>query len=253
MGLRIVDHQPDDFRARVVVPLPLRPGSPNPDRWRPAVDVVVPVHNREAELEPRIRRLHSFLVAEFPFSSRITIADDASTDGTRAAAERLAAELSGVHVLRINPKGRGRALAAAWLTSEARVVAYMDLDRAADPSVLPALVAPIISGHSDVSVSGPAAQSHQHSPSPLRERVGERVINLPLLPSRERVGERVTKLPLLLGLALRARFPEPHRGFKAMRADTARRLIPDVAGRGWFFDTELLARAERAGLRIHFA
>jgi glycosyltransferase involved in cell wall biosynthesis len=217
MGLRIVATDPDDFRARVVIPLPARLGGPDHDHWRPAVDIVAPVHNQQAMLESSIRRLHEFLLAEFPFSVRITIADDASTDGTRPVAERLAAELSGVRVLRINPKGRGRALAAAWLTSEARVVAYLDLDAMSDLATLPALVAPVVAGRCDLSVGRPVLRRHH----------------------------------ALLRLALRARFPEPHRGLQAMRAGTARRLIPDVAGRGWFFDTELLTRAEQAGLRIH--
>ncbi|HEY0403264.1 MAG TPA: GtrA family protein, partial [Blastococcus sp.] len=40
-------------------------------------------------------------------------------------------------------------------------------------------------------------------------------------------------------------------GFKAIRGDVAQRLLPLVEDAGWFFDTELLVLAERAGLRIH--
>ena len=45
----------------------------------PAIDVVVPVYNEEADLAPSVRRLHAYLDDEFPFSFRITIADNAST------------------------------------------------------------------------------------------------------------------------------------------------------------------------------
>src|SRR6266852_3740810 len=76
MGLRIVAKEPDDFRARVVIPLPPRLGSPDSDRWRSAVDVVIPVHNQEMALEPGVRQLHAFLLTGFPFTARITIADD---------------------------------------------------------------------------------------------------------------------------------------------------------------------------------
>src|SRR5204863_69031 len=55
----------------------------------------------------------------------------------------------------------------------------------------------------------------------------------------------------LLRLVLRVRFKDAQCGFKALRADVARSLLPDVVNRNWFFDTELLVRAERAGLRIH--
>ena len=56
---------------------------------------------------------------------------------------------------------------------------------------------------------------------------------------------------MILRGALGARFSDAQCGFKAMRADVARELLPLVADTGWFFDTELLVIAERAGLRIH--
>ena len=79
MGLRIVTTEPDDFRARVVIPLPRRPGGPNPERRRLAV------------LEPRTRRPQAFQLTELPLSVRIAIADGASIHRTRPMAERLAA------------------------------------------------------------------------------------------------------------------------------------------------------------------
>ena len=57
----------------------------------PALDIVVPVHNEEAGLASCLRRLHAYLTAEFPYRFRITVADNASTDGTLAVAEGLAA------------------------------------------------------------------------------------------------------------------------------------------------------------------
>src|SRR5438309_6138660 len=86
-----------------------------------AIDIVVPVHNEDRDLEPSIRRLHAFLHAGFPLTAHITIADNASTDETYLQARRLADELDGVRVVRLEDKGRGRALKAAWSTSEAPV------------------------------------------------------------------------------------------------------------------------------------
>ena len=56
---------------------------------------------------------------------------------------------------------------------------------------------------------------------------------------------------LLLHSVLGARFSDAQCGFKAVRADVARALLPLVADTGWFFDTELLVLAQRVGLRIH--
>ena len=56
---------------------------------------------------------------------------------------------------------------------------------------------------------------------------------------------------LILKATLHNGFSDAQCGFKAVRADVARALLPLVEDDGWFFDTELLALAEHNGLRIH--
>ena len=118
----------------------------------PDVDIIVPVHNEQHGLERSIRRLHRFLRDGFPFTWRIVIADNASTDGTPVIGAAHANELAGVFYLRLERKGRGRALRTAWAASDARVVAYMDVDLSTDLRALLPLVAPLLSGHSDVAI-----------------------------------------------------------------------------------------------------
>jgi glycosyltransferase involved in cell wall biosynthesis len=118
----------------------------------PKVEVVVPVCNEEAALEWSIRRLHRFLETSMPFAWRIAIADNASTDRTWETAQRLRAELTGVDALRLDEKGRGRALRAAWLASDADVLCYMDVDLSTDLRALLPLIAGLVSGHSDVAI-----------------------------------------------------------------------------------------------------
>src|SRR5438034_101134 len=89
-----------------------------------AVEIVVPVHDEAADLEASVRQLHHYLTDHFPHSWAITIADNASTDGTWAIACRLAGELDHVGARHLDAKGRGRALRAAWSASRATVVAY---------------------------------------------------------------------------------------------------------------------------------
>ncbi len=196
------------------------------------VDVVIPVYNERVDLEPCVRRLHGYLRSSFPYPFRITIADNASTDGTGAIAARLADELPDVRAVYLAQKGRGRALAAAWSTSDAPVLAYMDVDLSTDLRALLPLVAPLISGHSDVAIGSRLSR-------------GSRVIRG---PKRELISRGYN---LLLRGTLAVRFSDAQCGFKAIRADVARRLLPMVADTGWFFDTELLVLAQRSGLRIH--
>ncbi|MBP2450849.1 bifunctional glycosyltransferase family 2/GtrA family protein [Mycolicibacterium lutetiense] len=198
----------------------------------PVLDVVVPVYNEQAGLAHSIRRLHRYLAENFAVPVRITIADNASADDTPRIAAELAAELDDVRVVRLEEKGRGRALHAVWSTSDAPVLAYMDVDLSTDLAALAPLVAPLISGHSDLAIG-------------TRLGRGSRVVRG---AKREFISRCYN---LILKSTLAARFSDAQCGFKAIRADVAHRLLPHVADTGWFFDTELLVLAERSGLRIH--
>ncbi|WP_199552040.1 bifunctional glycosyltransferase family 2/GtrA family protein [Streptomyces sp. N35] len=212
--------------------LPVRRHLPAEVRGTPVLDVVVPVHNEEKDLEPCVRRLHAHLAETFPYGFRITIADNASTDRTPRIAAHLAESIDEVESQRLDAKGRGRALRAVWSRSDAPVLAYMDVDLSTDLNALLPLVAPLISGHSDLAIGSRLARSSRVVRGSKREFIS-RTYNL------------------ILRGSLRARFSDAQCGFKAIRRDVAERLLPMVEDTGWFFDTELLVLAERAGLRIH--
>ena len=193
---------------------------------------MVPVRNEERDLAPSVRRLVGYLRESFPFSARVTVADNGSTDATWAVATRLARELPEVRAVHMEQPGRGRALRAIWSRSEAEVLAYMDVDLSTDLNALLPLVAPLLSGHSDVAIGTRLAR-------------GSRVIRG---PKRELISRGYN---LLLRTLMGARFSDAQCGFKAIRRDQAQVLLPLTQDTGWFFDTELLVLAERAGLRIH--
>jgi putative flippase GtrA len=199
---------------------------------QPTVEVVVPVYNEERDLDRCVRHLHAYLDRTFPFSFRITIADNASTDATWPLARRLAGELPHVDAVHLDARGRGRALREVWGSSRAAVLAYMDVDLSTGLEALLPLVAPLVSGHSDLAIG-------------TRLSRGARVVRG---PKREVISRGYN---LLLHAALGVRFSDAQCGFKAIRAGAARALLPQVRDSGWFFDTELLVLAERSGLRIH--
>ncbi len=195
------------------------------------LEVVIPVYNEERDLAASVERVREHL-ATFPWSFRITVADNASTDGTAVIARRLAHTYADVRVVHLAEKGRGRALKKVWSGSEAAVLVYMDVDLSTDLNALLPLVAPLISGHSDLAIGS-------------RLRRGSRVERG---PKRELISRGYN---LLLKGTLRAHFSDAQCGFKAIRSDVARVVLPLVEDNAWFFDTELLVLAERAGLRIH--
>ena len=207
-------------------------GQPHAGARERLVEVTVPVYNEEKVLEQSVRLLHSYLTDNLPFDFVITIADNASTDGTFAIAQRLRTELPRVRAVHLDRKGRGLALRHVWSSSEADVVAYMDADLSTSLDAFLPLIAPLLSGHSDLSVGSRLAHGAQVVRGPKREIIS-RVYNL------------------LLRTVLSARFSDAQCGFKAGRTEVIRALLPAVADDTWFFDTELLMLAQRKGLRIY--
>jgi hypothetical protein len=108
----------------------------------------------------------------------------------------------------------------------------MDVDLSTDLAALLPLIAPLMSGHSDVAIG-----TRLHRDAQVTRTVKRELIS--------RAYNRV------LRLALGARFSDAQCGFKAIRGELARELVPNVADQEWFFDTELLVLAQRRGLRIH--
>src|SRR6185437_8624229 len=198
----------------------------------PVVDIVIPVHNEEIDLEPCVRGLLGHLTTGMPYSFQITVADNASTDATLEIANRLAAEIPSVRVVHLPEKGRGRALRTVWSSSNAAVLVYMDVDLSTDLAALLPLLAPLVSGHSDLAIG-------------TRLHRGSRVVRG---SKREFISRGYN---LMLRHTLATRFSDAQCGFKAIRREVATQLLPHVEDNGWFFDTELLVLAERSGLRIH--
>ena len=198
----------------------------------PCLEIVVPVFNEDATLETSIAALHAYLTERFPFSWRITIVDNASTDSTWFLASRLASDIAGVDARHLDRKGRGLALRAAWTASAAEVVAYMDVDLSTDLDALLPLVAPLVSGHSDIAIGSRLLPGSSVTRGPKRELISR-------------------SYNAILRGAFATRVHDAQCGFKALRADIAQQLLPLVEDNDWFFDTELLLLAERHGLRIH--
>src|SRR5215212_8573667 len=196
-----------------------------------SVEVVVPVYNEQEALPKSIPALCAYLETYFPYRWSVVIADNASSDATLSVAEGLASAYPGVSVLHLEEKGRGRALKAAWLASEADIVAYMDVDLSTNLwSFLP-LVAPLATGHSEVAI-------------------GSRLLKGAMVTRRWKREAISRCYNLLVKAMFRNRFSDAQCGFKAIKRGVARELLPRIEDNEWFFDTELLLLAEERGYRV---
>lgn len=196
------------------------------------LDIVIPVHNEQETLAASVVTVLRHLREQFPYPFRVTIADNASSDATLAVARTLEEQWPEVRVLHMDRKGRGHALRTAWLASDALVLGYMDVDLSTDLDALAPLVASLMSGHSDLAIGSRLA----YGANVVRGRKRDFI---------SRSYNRILRVSLGVG------FTDAQCGFKAIRADVAAELVPLVEDDTWFFDTELLVLAERAGLRIH--
>ena len=199
---------------------------------KPLVEVVLPAYNEEQDLPRSVETLVGFLRGQPQWAWRVLVADNASTDGTLAAAEALAEEHPEVEAFHLPQKGRGRALRAAWLRSDADAVCYMDVDLSTDLSALVPLIASVLDGGYDVAIGTRLARGSHVYKRTLKREFTSRSYNL------------------LIKLMFWTRFSDAQCGFKALNRATAQRLLPLVQDNAFFFDTEMLIIAEKRGLRI---
>jgi glycosyltransferase involved in cell wall biosynthesis len=197
------------------------------------VNVTLPIFSEEARLARSLPRLHRFLSESFrlPLEFQIVIANNGSTDRTQEIAERFSRELPNVRVLQIPEKGRGGAVKRAWLESEAEVLTYMDVDLATDLEAFPALVEAVASGQADIAIASRLLAGSKTNRSWRRDVISRAYVRL---------------ARALCGL----RCSDAQCGFKAISRTAAQALLPQVQDNGWFFDTELLVRAQCGGWRI---
>jgi glycosyltransferase involved in cell wall biosynthesis len=196
------------------------------------VDVVIPVYNEQRALPETIPTLRGFLSEpEFPYSWRIVIADNASIDDTPQAGARLAGEYGDVEYVRIEAKGRGRALKRTWLESPMDIVSYMDVDLSTELEAFPALIRAIAEEGYHVATGSRLARGSRVTRS-LKRRVLTRGYN------------GIIKAMFL------TRFSDAQCGFKAVSREAAQRIVPLIEDNNWFFDTELLILAEKLGYEV---
>jgi glycosyltransferase involved in cell wall biosynthesis len=195
------------------------------------VNVTIPVYNEEKILPTSIATLHKFLQDHCRFEWEIVIANNASIDRTQEVAESLSRTFTGVRVVHLEQKGRGRALKRVWSESSADILSYMDVDLSSNLYAFPPLIEALISGGFDIGIGSRLLKASTTRRS-LKREIISRCYNL------------------LVKAFFRTKFSDAQCGFKAITRRAAQHLLPLVEDTGWFFDTELLVIGEKLGYRI---
>ena len=198
----------------------------------PLIDVVIPVLNEEKALPGCIESLTQFLQYNSPYDFRIVIADNGSDDLTPEISSSLAKEHPQVTWIRLEMRGRGRALKKAWSGSDADILCYMDVDLSTDLGAFPVLVKAIWEDRFDLAV-------------------GSRLMNHSVVRKRSTKREFTSRsYNILIKAMFMTKFSDAQCGFKAISKSAAADLLPLVKDQGWFFDSELLILAEKNGYHI---
>ena len=197
-----------------------------------SVDLVIPVYNEQRVLADSVARLRAWCAENLPYAWRVVVADNASTDTTLEVAQKLAGENPGdTAVVHLDQKGRGRALKRAWLESQADAMCYMDVDLSTDLADITPLLRGVLEEGYDVAYGSRVAGAANIERS-LRREINSRGF--------------ITLIKALFW----TKFSDAQCGFKAITRAAAHELLPQVQDGEWFFDTELLVIAEKAGYRL---
>ncbi|MDO8503308.1 MAG: glycosyltransferase [bacterium] len=200
---------------------------------RTTLSVVVPVYNEEKDIPRNIPRLHKFLKNNFKdFDWEIVIGDNGpSIDRTAQVSKELVKKYLGVAYVLVSRPGRGGALKEIWLSRKSDILVYMDIDLSSDLRFLSSVVEAIKNG-SDIAIGSRLKRGAKVYGRTLTREIMSRGYNL------------------LIKLFFWTSFWDAQCGFKAISRETAQKLLPYIEDTAWFFDSELLIIADKAGFKI---
>jgi len=198
------------------------------------VSVVLPAYDEEDTLEATVGETLAALAGFLPPDSfEVIVAEDGCTDRTPEIADRLASEDDRVRHLHSGERlGRGKALKRAFELADGDVVAYLDTDMATDMRHLEELIEAVRSSEADVATGSRWVPGHE-ADRPMNRSIPSRGFNL------------------LARLVLRSTLRDHQCGFKAFDRGALLAILADVEDEHWFWDTEVLVRAQRAGYDVY--
>lgn len=196
----------------------------------PRISVIIPVYNEASILEQNIRAVDDIL-RRVGFSYEIVIAEDGSSDGSYGVARKLAGENKHIVVLHSDIRlGKGESFRRGFKASRGDVIVFLDADLPVKLDHIPRLLSLLDEGY-DIVIGSRNIRGADVERTLLRE-VASRAYNL------------------FVRLLFRDGIHDHQCGFKVFRREAIESVIYEVESKGFIFDTELLIRAKRKGLRV---
>jgi glycosyltransferase involved in cell wall biosynthesis len=194
------------------------------------VTVVLPALNEADIIEQTVDKISQTLKT-CGYTYEIIIAEDGSTDGTDKKAEKLT-QLSYVRHLHSDKRlGRGMALSNSFRQSNGAVLIYMDVDLATDLKHLSQLIN-AVTADGYLLATGSRRLSQSNAKRTFTRSFASKSYNF------------------MVRLFLRSKVKDHQCGFKAFQREMILPLLDEVTANHWFWDTEVLVRAQRKGYKV---
>lgn len=196
------------------------------------LNVTIPVYNEERALPISIPALHDFLTARMAeYDWEIVIADNASIDRTPEVGRELEKQFARVRYLRLEQKGRGRALKKAWSECDADICSYMDVDLSTNLESYPPMIDALAHRGYDIG-TGSRLMRGANTTRSIKREVISRSYNV------------------MVKAFFFTKFSDAQCGFKAVTREVIAKLFPVIEDNVWFLDSELLIIGEKCGYKI---
>lgn len=196
-----------------------------------SLDVVLPVYNESKSLVNNFEKLYKFMELHIDYDWVITIAENGSSDNTLEIAKNLQKKFKKSRVISNEKPGKGLAIKNAWLSSNAEIFAYMDIDLSTDIELMPMFLKKIDQGKDFV--------------------IGSRLIKNSKVIGRSIKRELISRsYSKVFRFFLSVNFFDAQCGFKFVKKESALKILDECKDSGWFFDTEILYKAEQQNLSI---
>ena len=196
------------------------------------LDIVLPVYNESKILKKSVKKLYNFLTNNISINWRLVIAENGSSDSTLEIAKSLSNEYSNITVKSYPKPGRGGVIKDCWSTSNADLVCYMDIDLSTDLEALITSLEYLNSNDFDVVI-------------------GSRLLDASKVYGRSLKRDLLSRsYSMIFRVILGTKFKDAQCGFKLAKKDSIQGILSNVKDNGWFFDTELLYKSQKAGLMI---
>jgi len=195
-----------------------------------SLTIILPMHNEEKRVERCVEEVEK-ACRRITDNYEIIIAEDGSKDSTYEVAKRIAKKNPRILLLHSAKRlGRGRALSLALRKAKGEVSVYMDADLSSNITHLGELVSRIRKGA--VIATGSRMLPTSSTKRSIVRGVASKAFNF------------------LVRALLGSKLYDHQCGFKAFNTKKVKELLNEVEDRHWFWDTELLVRAQRKGLRV---